>query len=153
MKKYEIEFKWSLIFGLVYLLWMLIEKGLGYHSSKANYEPLFNLLFIPISFILYFLALKNKKKDIYNNHIDWKDSFISGIILCFLVTIISTSVVFITFNFISPSFFENAIALSNQKDMAAVNFNFPVFIKNNIFDKLSFGVVFTAIISYILKSK
>lgn len=153
MNKYSVEIKWSLIFGVLYLLWMIVEKTLGFHSVKAVQEPLFNLLFIPISFIIYFLALKEKKKVVFNNSIEWKEGFASGIVLTFLATVISTTVVYFTFSFISSTFFETAISISKNKEVAQFNFNLPVFVKNNIFDKLSFGVVFTAIISYIIKSK
>lgn len=153
MNKYSVELKWSLIYGIVYLLWMVLEKTLGFHTDKALKEPLFNLLFIPISFIIYLLALKDKKKNVFNDEIEWKEGFASGIVLSFLVTVISTTVVYITFSFISSNFFETAINMSKNQEIAKINFNLPVFVKNNIFDKLSFGVVFTAIISYIIKSK
>lgn len=153
MNKYSVELKWSLIYGIVYLLWMVLEKTLGFHTDKALKEPLFNLLFIPISFIIYLLALKDKKKNVFNDELEWKEGFASGIVLSFLVTVISTTVVYITFSFISSYFFETAINMSKNQEIAQLNFNLPVFVKNNIFDKLSFGVVFTAIISYIIKSK
>lgn len=153
MNKYSVEIKWSLIYGVIYLLWMMLEKTLGFHSVKVLQEPLFNLLFIPISFIIYLLALREKKKVVFKNEIEWKEGFASGIVLSFLTTVISTTVVYLTFSFISPTFFETAIDMSKNKEVAEFNFNLPVFVKNNIFDKLSFGVVFTAIISYIIKSK
>ena len=153
MNKYSVEIKWSLIYGAIYLVWMLLEKTLGFHSTKAIKEPLFNLLFIPVSVVIYYLALREKKKVVFNNDIEWKQGFASGIVLSFLVTIISTTVVFITFSLISPTFFENAIEVVKDKERAQFNFNLPVFVKNNIFDKLSFGVVFSAIISYFIKTK
>lgn len=153
MNKYSVEIKWSLIFGGAFLIWMLLEKSLGYHSIKAVQEPIFNLLFILISFVIYFLALREKKRKIYQNEMEWKHGFASGIILSFFTTIISTTVIFITFSLISPTFFENAIELADNKELAQINFNLPVFVKNNIFDKLSFGVVFTALISFMIKSK
>lgn len=153
MEKYRIEIKWALIFGAIYLIWMIIEKQLGFHSEKALQEPLFNLIFIPISFILFFLALREKKKVVFNNEIEWKQGFASGIVLSFLITIISTTVVYITFSLISPNFFETAINMSKNKEVAQFNFNLPVFVKNNIFDKLSFSVVFAATISYMIKTK
>ena len=153
MNKYSVEIKWSLIYGAIYLVWMLLEKTLGFHSTKAIKEPLFNLLFIPVSVVIYYLALREKKKVVFNNDIEWKQGFASGIVLSFLVTIISTTVVFITFSLISPTFFENFIEVVKDKERAQFNFNLPVFVKNNIFDKLSFGVVFSAIISYFIKTK
>lgn len=153
MNKYAIEIKWTAIFSIVYLIWMIFEKMLGYHSEKALQEPIFNLLFIPISVVLFYLAIKNKKKTIFNNEMEWKQGFASGIVLTLLLAITTTVVVMFTFNIISPNYFETAIEASKNKEVAQFNYNFPVFIKNNIFDKLSFGVVFSAIMSYLLKTK
>jgi uncharacterized membrane protein len=153
MQKYSVEIKWSLILGGVFLVWMFIEKGLGFHGEKAIQEPLFNLLFLPILAIIFFLALKEKKNKISNKSLDWKEGFASGIILTLLASVTTTFVIYLTFIIISPDFFETAISQSKDHETAQLNFNFPIFIKNNIFDKLSFGVVFSAIMSYFLKTK
>lgn len=153
MNKYAIEIKWATIFSIAYLIWMLIEKQLGYHSDKALQEPLFNLLFIPITVLLFYLAIKDKKKVIFNGEMEWKEGFASGIVLTLLLTVTTTVVVMLTFNIISPDFFKTAIEQSDNKDLAQLNYNLPIFIKNNIFDKLSFGVVIAAIMSYMLKTK
>lgn len=153
MNKYAIEIKWATIFSIAYLIWMLIEKLLGYHSDKALQEPLFNLLFIPISVLLFYLAIKDKKKVIFNGEMEWKEGFASGIVLTLLLTVTTTVVVMLTFNIISPDYFEIAVNSSDNKIVAEMNHNLPTFIKNNIFDKLSFGVVIAAIMSYILKTK
>lgn len=109
MNKYSVEIKWAFIFGVAYLIWMLLEKSLGYHSIKAVQEPIFNLLFTLISFVIYFLALKEKKTKIYQNEMEWKHGFASGIVLSFFTTIITTTVVFITFSLISPTFLKTLL--------------------------------------------
>ena len=50
-------------------------------------------------------------------------------------------------------FFELAKKATSNKEIADFQYNIGVFIKNNIFDKLSFGVVIAAIVSYFLKNK
>lgn len=153
MEKYKVEIKWSLIFAVVYFLWLFLEKYLGYHSEKALHEQIFNLLFVPIFILIYFLALKEKKKEILNNEMSWKDGFGCGLILTLLISITSTFVVFVFFTYVSPDFFETAISMSKKKEIAQINYNLQVFVKNNIFDKLSFGIVFTSLISYFIKTK
>ncbi|MCO6176457.1 DUF4199 domain-containing protein [Flavobacterium sp. NRK F10] len=153
MKKIEIELKWSVIYAISYLVWMFFERFLGFHFDKANAEPLFNLLFIPIAVILYILAIKEKKKKYYNGQMDWKQGFGSGIVLSFFIALTSSIIVYITFTILSPEFFEKAIAMSKDQELAKINYNIQAFVKNNIFDKLSFGVVFAAIISYFSKTK
>lgn len=153
MNKYAIEIKWSIIFAVVYLLWLYVEKFLGFHSLKAVQEPIFNLLFIPISVLIIFLGIKEKKKVVHQNTMEWKEGFASGIILSLLVSVTTTLVVYVFFTTISPDFFELAIAQTKKTEAAKLSFNLPTFIKNNIFDKLSFGVVIAAIMSFVLKTK
>lgn len=152
MKKYLIEIKWSIILGLLYLGWFLFEKIVGFHSSKALYEPLFNLLFTPIFGFIFYLAIKNKKQIDFSNEINWKQGFGSGIVLAFFVALTTSIATYLTFLFISPDFFKNAIQMSSKQNMED-QYNIGVFIKNNIFGMLSFGVVFAAIFSYFLKNK
>lgn len=153
MEKFKIEIKWSIILALVYFGWLLLERFLGYHNEKVLQELIFNLAFTPIAFYIYYLAIKNKKKQVFNDSINWKEGFVSGIILSVLVAVTSTFVLFLFFNFISPDFFEKAIELSKNKTTATLSYNLPIFVKNNIFDKLSFGIVFSAIISFFVKIK
>ena len=103
--------------------------------------------------MLFLLALRNKKREVFKNEVTWKESFASGLVLTLLVAVTSTFVMIIVFTYVSPNFFETAVSLSKNKEIAETNYNLPVFIKNNIFDKLSFGVVFTTIISYFIKTK
>lgn len=153
MDKYKIEIKWCFIFTITYLVWLFFERFLGFHSEKALQEPIFNLLFVLIFFVLFLLALRNKKREVFKNEVTWKESFASGLVLTLLVAVTSTFVMIIVFTYVSPNFFETAVSLSKNKEIAETNYNLPVFIKNNIFDKLSFGVVFTTIISYFIKTK
>lgn len=152
MKKYSIEIKWSIILGLLYLGWLLFEKVLGFHSMKALYEPLFNLLFTPVFGFIFYMAIKNKKQVDFSNEMNWKQGFGSGIILAFFATLTTSIATYLVFLIISPGFFENAIKMSSKENMED-QYNIGIFIKNNIFDKLSFGVVFAAISSYFLKNK
>lgn len=36
MKNIKIEFKWAIIFVLMTLVWMTLERALGYHSTKIE---------------------------------------------------------------------------------------------------------------------
>lgn len=153
MKKFEIEIKWSVIFAVTYLIWMFFERALGFHSTKATAEPLFNLLFIPVSIVIFIFALRDKKAKYYQGKMDWKQGFGSGIVLSFLTALTTSIVLYITFNLVSPNFFETAISMSKNKELAEFNYNIQAFVKNNIFDKLSFGVVYAAVISYFSQTK
>ncbi|WP_288981715.1 DUF4199 domain-containing protein [uncultured Flavobacterium sp.] len=158
MKKFAIEIKWAIISIIIFLAWMTLEKELGFHSEKIKWQPLFNLLYIFPTFVLYFLALREKKKKYYNNNINWKQGLISTIIISFIIVLFSPITQFITHEFISPDFLENTInqivlskklTLEEAKEYTTLTSS----IWKNISDGLSFGVVIGAIVAYILKTK
>lgn len=48
MKNIKIEIKWALIFVVMMLAWMMMEKSLGWHDEKiADYATMTNLVAIP----------------------------------------------------------------------------------------------------------
>ncbi|MCH5600460.1 hypothetical protein [Niabella ginsengisoli] len=58
----KIEAKWALIFSVMVLVWMLLEKWSGLHDKYIDYHLyLTNLFAIPAIWIMV-LALKDKKK-------------------------------------------------------------------------------------------
>ncbi len=158
MKKFKIEFKWAIIMSIIFLAWMTLEKELGFHTIKIKWQPLFNLLYIFPTFLLYYLALSEKKNVYYNHNMDWKQGIISAIIISFISVIFSPITQFITHEFISPDFLENSInetvlskklTLEEAKEYTTLTSS----IWKNISDGLSFGVVIGAIVAYILKPK
>ena len=158
MKKFKIEFKWAIISIIIFLAWMTLEKQLGFHSEKIKWQPLFNLLYFFPTFIIYFLALSEKKNKFYNGNINWKQGLISAILISFIIVIFSPITQFITHEFISPDFLENTInhivinkklTLEEAKEYTTLTSS----IWKNISDGLSFGVVIGAIVAYILKTK
>jgi hypothetical protein len=61
MKKYKIEIKWAIIFSVMGLLWMVLEKlcGLGKYIDYHLY--LTNLFAVP-AIIAMVMALKRQKR-------------------------------------------------------------------------------------------
>ena len=158
MKKFKIEFKWAVIMSIIFLAWMTLEKQLGFHDEKIKWQPLFNLLYIFPTFILYFLALNEKKKVYYNGNMNWKQGIISSIIISFIIVIFSPISQFITHEFITPNYFEKLITLSVESkrltlEEAKSYFNLTAYIWQSISGGLSFGIVIGAIVAYILKPK
>ena len=157
IQAFKIEIKWSIIYSIAYLLWMYFESRMGWHDSKVGLEPLYNLLFLPISIILIGLAIFDKKRNYYKNEMDWKKGFVSGIILAVLITVLNPIVLYISYNYISPSFFDNAISAAVAEGLplekAKAQFNLNTAISNSVFDKLSFGVVISAAVSYFIRTK
>lgn len=157
IKSFKIEMKWAIIYSLAYIIWMFVEKQLGWHNESVRYQPIYNLLFTPISVFLYTLCLVDKKRNHYKGELDWKQGIISGIVLSVLITVLNPAVLYITHNHISPDFFQNAIEAAVGKNItlqeAQAHYNINNAISNSVFEKLSFGVVIAAIISYFVKTK
>ena len=88
MKKFAIEIKWAIISIIIFLAWMTLEKQLGFHDEKIKWQMFFTMLIIFPNFILYYLALRDKKKNYYNGEMSWKQGFISGVVISFIIVIL-----------------------------------------------------------------
>lgn len=157
LQSFKIEIKWSVLYTIAYLLWMVFENKMGWHDSKVGLQPLYNLLFVPIGAFIIGLGLFDKKRNFFKNNMNWKQGFISGIILAVLITVLNPVVLYITHTYISPDFFQNAINGSVSETytlaQAQAQYNLNTAISNSVFEKLSFGVVIAAIISYFIQTK
>ena len=157
LQAFKIEIKWAILYSFVSILWMYFEKSMGWHDEKIMLQPLYNLWFLPVSILVIGLGLFDKKRNHYKNDMDWKQGFVSGIILSVLITVLHPFVLYITHTYISPAFFDNAIAASVSdkftSEQAKAQFNLNTAISSSVFEKLSFGVVIAAIISYFIKTK
>lgn len=158
MKKFKIEFKWAVVIMIIFLAWMTLEKQLGFHDEKLKWQVFFGMLIIIPNFVLYFLAIRNKKKNYYNGEMTWKQGFISGIVISFIVVIFSPFTQFITYEFIVPDFFDKMVALSVEskrlsEEEAKSYFNLSASTWQSISSGLSYGIVLGAIVAYILKTK
>jgi len=112
MKKITIEIKWGIIFFLMMLVWMFLEKISGLHSIYIDQHMIYtNLVAIP-SIAVYVLALLDKKRNYYGGTMNYLDGLISGLIITFVVTILSPLSLLITTYVITPEFFPNAIAFA-----------------------------------------
>lgn len=158
MKNYSIEFKWAALATLAALIWMFFEKYLGYHAENIRYNVLFSLLFNIVLVIIYILALKEKKKDFYQNNITWKQAFFTGLILCVMITFFFPLIQYITYFQVSPNYFKlllDQIVIHNNMTMeeAMKNFSFDIYLRQGASSNLSLGVVVSAIISYYIQTK
>lgn len=158
MKKFIIEFKWAIISIIIILAWMTLEKKLGFHDEKIKWQLLFTMLIFFPTFLLYYFALRDKKKNYYQGIITWKQGFISCVVLSFIVAFFSPITQFITHELISPNYFDNMISYTVESkkftlEKAQSYFNLSAYIWQSVSGGLSFGVVIGAIVAYILKTK
>lgn len=157
MKKFAIEIKWGIRYAFLWILWLFIEKSSGYYEAKISDYALYDLLFIIVTLFVYYVAIKEKKKDFFNNEMTWKQGCVTGIFLTIVMTILTPFVLIIFHKAIAPEFFPNMIEYSvskgNSKEIAENYFNLSSFIIQNIFSTLSLGVVISAVVALFLQTK
>lgn len=158
LKTLKIELKWAFIFSNVALLWFIFEKMLGYHDEKVENQLFFAFIFAIPSLAIYFLAIKDKRKNVFKGLMTWKQGVVSGIFIALFVAIFSIIVNYICLVFISPDFFSNiskhVVATKAMTAVEAENyFNLKNYLLEGIYGALSAGVVASAIMAFFLKTK
>lgn len=158
MKKFSIEIKWGIIFSVVSLLWMFLEKGLGWHDENISQHAIYTNLFAIVAIVLYVLALLDKRKNFYNGTMTWSQGFVSGIVISTVVAVLSPLAQYITHELITPDYFENVIEYSVEsgamkREAAEEYFNLTSYIIQSFFFALVVGVVTSAIVAYFVKRK
>jgi hypothetical protein len=159
MKNIKIEIKWAIIFSLMVLLWMLLEKLSGLHSTYIDYHLyLTNLFAIPAIWVMV-LALKDKKKNYYSGQMSYKQGLIFGIILSLIIALLSPLTQWITSYVITPEYFPNVIKRSVEigyyktTEEAQANFNYPNYAVQGAIGALLMGIITTAIAMIFIRSK
>jgi len=158
MKKFSIEIKWGIIFTVISLLWMFLEKGLGWHDENIAQYAIYTNLFAIVAIALYVVGLLDKRKNFYHGKMTWSQGFISGIVISVVVAILSPLGQYITHEFITPDFFPNVIAYTVEsgamtREAAEEYFNLTSYIIQSFFFALVVGVVTSAIVAYFVKTK
>ncbi len=158
MKNYRIELKWAIVFVLMTLTWMVIEKLAGMHSTHIDKHAIFtNLIAIP-AITVYVLALRDKRQNFYKGTMSYKQSFVSGLIITLLVTAISPLTQVIVSEAIAPEYFPNmilyAVTEGNMTQEAAeAYFNLKSYIVQGLIGAPLMGLLTTALVALFTKSK
>ena len=158
MKNFAIEIKWGIRYIFAYLTWIIIEKSIGIYTDKIDDYFFSSLLFYLVGFLIYIFAINNKKKDFFNNNMDWKQGCVSGIFLSIVIALLMPLCQVSIHKAIAPEFFPNMIkhTLASGKikpEVANDNYNLKAYIYQSVFFSLSIGVVYGAIVSSFLKTK
>ena len=159
MKNIKIEIKWAVIFSIMGLLWMVLEKLCGLHSTYIDYHLYLTNLFAIPAIIIMVMALKDKKKNFYNGQITYKQGLISGIILSIIIALISPLTQWITSYVITPEYFPNVIKRSVEigyyktTEEAQANFNYKNYAIQGAIGALIMGIVTTVIAMIFIRTK
>jgi hypothetical protein len=152
MAKFKIEIKWGVIFVIMSLGWMLLERLAGLHSEHIDKHALYtNFIAIP-AIAVYVFGLLDKRKNDYNGVMNYREGFLSGLIITLVVTLFVPVTQYITLNLITPDFFPNMIEYVTQNDMmtrdAAENyFNTQIYMMQGLIGAPLMGVLTSAVVA------
>src|SRR5690606_6380049 len=96
------------------------------------------------------------KKEYFKGIMTWKEGFTSGVIMTVLITILSPLAQYITYEYISPEYFNNitehAVAVgSMSREDAEAYFSLRSYLIQATFGALVMGVVTSAIVAWFVK--
>ena len=159
MKNLKIEIKWSIIFVLMSLLWMIVEKISGLHGEHIDKQMIYtNFMAIP-AIAIYVFALLDKRKNYYHGFMTYKQGFITGLIITAIVTVLSPLTQYLTSAVITPEYFPNIIRYSvangNMTQQEAEEyFNLKSYIIQGLIGAALMGTATSAIVAiFTRKSK
>jgi len=158
MKKIKIEIKWAIIFVVMTLIWMILEKLTGLHDEHIDKHPIFtNFIAIP-AIAIYVFALLDKRKNFYKGAMTYKQGFITGLIITAIVTVLSPLTQYITSTIITPEYFPNMISYSVEtgkltQEAAEEYFNLKNYMLEVIIGTPIMGILTTAIVAIFTRKK
>ncbi len=159
MQKIKIEIKWAVIFSVVVLLWMVIEKLSGLHGKYIDYHMYLTNLFAIPAIIVMVMALKDKKKSFFEGIMTYKQGLVSGITLTVFIALLSPLTQWITTYVITPEYFPNVIKRSVELGYysttieAEANFNYQNYAIQGIIGALIMGLITIAIAMIFIRTK
>lgn len=159
MGKLKIEIKWALIFTVVGLLWMVLEKASGLHDRYIDLHVYLTNLFAIPAILVMVLALKDKKKSFYNGQMNYQQGLLAGIFISVFIALLSPLSQWITSYVITPDYFANAIKRSVElgyyptREGAEANFNFQNYVIQGVVGALVMGILTTAIAMLFIRTK
>lgn len=159
MAKIKIEIKWAILFTLMGLLWMELEKVAGLHGKYIDYHLYLTNLFAIPAIIFIVMALKDKKVNFFNGAMSYKQGLISGVILSLFIALLSPLSQWIITYVITPDYFPNVIKRSVELGYykstaeAAAYFNYPNYAMQSTIGALIMGIVTTAVAMIFIRTK
>lgn len=158
MNSIRIEIKWALLFVLMTLLWMVLERAVGLHDEHIQHHPIYTNVYAIPSIFIYVLALREKKFKFYNGTMAYKQGLLSGLAMTGIITILSPFTQYITSTIITPDYFSNVIKYvvnegSMTRQEAEDYFNLKNYIIQSTGAAAVMGAITTAIVTIFIRSK
>lgn len=158
MKKYAIEIKWGVIFAVVTLLWMMLEKAFGLHDVYIEKHQTYSYLFSILATLMIVLALLDKRKNFYHGKMTWLQGFMTGLRLSIVVMILTPLTQYITSTIITPDYFNNVIEFTvdsgkMSREKAIGYFNLKNYIILSTVWAIVMGAITSAVVAIFVRKK
>lgn len=159
MHQIRIEVKWAIIFSLMTLAWMVLERISGLHGKYIDYHLYLTNLFAIPAILVMVMALRDKKASFYSGKMSYKQGLISGIILSAFIAILSPITQWITSYIITPEYFPTVIQRSVELGYygtiaeAEANFNYMNYARQGLLGALVMGIATTALAMIFIRTK
>ncbi|CAN5362519.1 hypothetical protein BH23BAC2_BH23BAC2_03930 [soil metagenome] len=157
MKNLSTELKWGVLFIIAGLAWVWIEKLFGLHDVYVAQHPIYTNLFGIIAVTIFIFALREKRRDFFVGVMTWREGFTSGIIMTLVITLLSPLAQYITYEYISPEYFNNITEHTVQagamsREDAEAYFSLRSYLIQATFGALVMGIVTSAIVAWFVKT-
>lgn len=158
MKNIQIEVKWAIIFSLMGLLWIWMEKLVGLHSQYIDKHPIYtNLIAIP-AIAIYVFALLDKRKHFFAGKMNFQQGFSTGMIITLIVALLSPLSQVMSTVVITPEYFPNVIEYVVKKSLmtraqAESYFSLNNYIIQSLIGALVMGTITSAVVALVVRSK
>ncbi|ERM82646.1 hypothetical protein P872_06445 [Rhodonellum psychrophilum GCM71 = DSM 17998] len=158
MKNLKTEIKWAVIFTLMTLCWMVVEKLSGLHSTHIDKHMVYTNFYAIPSILVYVFALMDKKKNQLNGKMNYAQGFVSGIWITLFVTILAPLNQYMISTFITPEFFPNAIDYAVEsgrmdREAAESYFSMKNYLLQSLIGTPLMGFLTSAVVAFFTKSK
>lgn len=155
MHRYRLELKWALVFFLMMLSWMLLERLLGWHGRHIDrHAAMTNLVAIPATAV-YVLALLEKRRSL-GGFMTYGQGVVCGLIITLVVTLLSPLSQTLVATVITPDFFQNMIEFSvaeGKLSRAAAEsyFNLGSYIKQGLMGAPLMGILTSLVVALFVR--
>ena len=158
MNNYKLEIRWGFIFSVAMLLWVLLERLVGLHSTHIEQHMIWTNLFAVVAILIYVLAMREKRAKELNGLMTWKQGFMCGVGITIVVAILSPLTQWLAHSFVSPQFFANmveyAVSSGNMTEAQALNyFSLQSYMIQAVIGAVVMGVITSAVVALFVRNK
>lgn len=158
MNNYKLEIRWGFIFSVAMLLWLLVERLVGLHSTYIEYHMVWTNLFAVVAIAVYVFALRQKRDKELNGSMTWKQGFMSGVGITVVVAILSPLTQWLAHTIVSPHFFTNmvefAVRSGNMTEAQALDyFSLQSYMMQAVIGAVAMGVITSAVVAFFVRNR